>query len=219
MRYLILSILLLVSIQVFSQNSRIKLGAQFAYEKVSGEGYLTMDEYTLSNRIEMENFNFSTGITANFLTNSSFSFQSGLLYTQKDVTRYQVCIVCLWHSLSLFVPNPIEMKQRYLTVPFLVRFSDKGAKLSPIIEAGIYNNFIVSNNEFDMNKSAFMEGAFGLGASYKLNRNMFLELKYSYRGALTAVYHGETSSWNNNDSDPNKLKTQSFQLGLNYLLK
>lgn len=219
MRYFIIPILLLTSIQAFSQNSRIKLGAQFAYEKNSGEGFLTAEQLTLSNRIEMQNFNFSTGITANFLTNSSFSFQSGLLYTQKDVTRYQVCPACFWNSVSLFIPNPIEMKQRYLTVPFLVRLNDKNAKFSPIIEAGIYNNFIVSDNDFDLNKSAFMEGALGIGAGYKLNQNLCLELKYGYRRALTAVYEGETSSLNNKDSSPNKLKTQSFQIGLNYSLK
>lgn len=219
MRYLIFPILFLLTSQAIAQSSRIKLGVQFGYETVSADGYIQIEKNALANRIEREDFNFSTGITANFLTNSSFSFQSGLLYSQKDIIKHMDCPVCFWQNSYWYLPIPIEVKQRFLAVPFLVRYEDKGAKLSPILEAGIYNNFIVSDNDSKLNKSAFMEGAVGLGASYKLNQKMRLELKYSYRKAITTVYHGEAGSWNDNGSDPNDLKTQSFQLGFNYRMK
>ena len=64
-----------------------------------------------------------------------------------------------------------------------------------------------------------MEAAAGLGLSYRLNKQMRVEFKYSYRQSITSIFESPVQSWSNDDSDPNKLKTQSFQLGVNYLLK
>ena len=227
MRYVIFTLLLLASLEAFSQDKNIRLGFQFSGENISGDGFLATRESALNTNIARDEFNFSTGLTANFLTNSSFSFQTGLLYSKKDITTYEYCVSCFAYygqvnqrALFLsYVPIPKEINQRFLSIPFLVRFEDREAKLAPIFEAGIYNNFLLSDNDFEETKSAFMEAAAGLGLSYRLNKQMRVEFKYSYRQSITSIFESPVQSWSNDDSDPNKLKTQSFQLGLNYLLK
>ena len=220
MRNHLLTLFLFVSVLSQAQQNKIALGFQLSRDKISGEGTLIGQSEFYYDRIKRDEFNFSTGLTARFLTNSDFSFQSGLYYSQKDFAASYDCPQCqyfLW--LTIAIPEPVDIKSRYLTVPFIVRYNPSRKKFSPVLEAGLTNNFLISDGDFDYTKPAFMEGVVGLGFNYQLNQKWSLELKYNYRTSLTAIYKGQQKWQFTDENDPNRLKTNSFQFGLSYLLK
>lgn len=222
MKHIFTLALLITVLQIQAQTPGIKLGVQFTQDNISGNGFVSAEAggYFV-NRIDRDKSNFSLGLTAQFLTNSSFSFESGLLYAQKDFSSTYSCPNCLYMYLSsffIYLPQPVDIKSRFITVPFLVRYDLYGKKLSPIFEAGISNNFLVNDGDFDRTKSAYMEGVLGLGLAYKLNKTLSAELKYNYRRALSSVYDTTDMPYST-DEDPNKQRTQSFQFAISYSLK
>jgi len=218
MRYFFFTIIIFISLQSYAQQNRIKLGFQFSQDNISGDGNLKAGPDFTFNRIERDEFNFSTGLTIALLTNSNFSFQSGLIYSQKDFASSFYCPSC-FYRLSIYLPPSIDIKNRFISVPFLVRFDAGGKKLNPFVEAGINNNFLLNDGDFNKTKPAFMETVIGLGLGYNIGKKLGVELKYNYRSALTVVYK-DLEAWEDDDNnDPNKFKTNSFQLGLSYIIK
>lgn len=212
--------ILIISLHIQAQTPGVKLGVQFTQDNISGNGFVAAEPSYFANRIDRDKFNFSMGFTAQFLTNSSFSFESGLLYSQKDFSSTYSCPNCLYMYLSSYIiaPQPVDIKNRFISIPFLVRYDLYGKKLSPIFEAGINNNFLVNDGDFERTKSAYMEGVLGLGLAYKFNKILSAELKYNYRKALTSVYD-DTDMTYFIDEDPNKQRTQSLQFTISYSLK
>ncbi|WP_286742812.1 outer membrane beta-barrel protein [Roseivirga sp. UBA1976] len=210
---------LLVALGLTAQTPKIELGIELSTENIEGSGLLKDAGTNFYDRIVRDRSNFSMGITANLLSNSSsFSFRSGLLYAQKDITSFKECGFC--HTLfnALIVPEYRRVEQRYLSVPFLIRYEPKQSRLSPIAEVGLYNHFLVNDGQLNQNRSAYMEASFALGASYKLNNTLRAELKYNYRASLSTVYSGEVVRYHYSDSEPNRLRTNAFQLGFLYSL-
>lgn len=215
-------LIFLLALQIQAQTPGIKLGVQFTQDNISGNGFVSAEAggYFV-NRIDRDKSNFSMGFTAQFLTNNSFSFESGLSYSQKDFSSTFSCPNCLYmylSSFSIYLPQPEDVKNRLISIPFLVRYDLYGKKLSPIFVAGINNNFLIDDGDFDQTKPAYMEGVLGLGLAYKFNKMLSAELKYNYRRALTSVYTFTERPYTT-DEDPNKQRTQSFQFAISYSLK
>ena len=220
MRNLLITVFLCITTISLAQQSGIKLGFQFSQDNISGEGALKGDTEYYYNRISRNEFNFSTGLTARFLTQSNLSFQTGVYYSQKDFKAVFSCPQCFYiNSLTIAPVLPNSIKNRFLSIPFLIRYDGNGKKISPILEAGITNNFLVSDGEFNQTKPAFQEGILGLGLGFALNSNLGLEVKYNYRTALSSIYKNQQKWEFTEENDPNKLNTNSFQFGLSYILK
>lgn len=222
MRYLLLLLLPLFTLQANAQKPSIQLGIQFSRDKISGDGFINAEPDNFFNRIYRNQSSTSLGITAQFLTNSNISFESGLFYAEKDFSTIYSCPNCFYlqqlSSLFIIAPEPNVVKNRYISIPFLVRYDLKAKKLSPIFEAGINNSFLVENGDFEQTKSAYLESVLGLGISYKINSALGTEIKYNYRRALTSVF-STTDVQHSNNQDPNRQTTQSLQLAVNFTIR
>ena len=212
MRILIFLGLILISIRLHAQGPHIKLGIEFSTDDITGERFIAQQTNGFDYTIIREETNYNFGLTTTISTQSKFSAQTGLMYSNKDFKNYEVCPACL----SIIFPSPELIEQRFLTIPFILNYSFSESKLRPYLQAGIVNNLGLSKDS-DFTKMNLMEGQLGFGMAYAISPRVDLSVAYRYRTALSEVYnYQKINTQPSEDYDPNSYQTRSFSIGLNY---
>lgn len=212
MRQAFILLLCLISLQSIAQNQRIKVGFQYTQDNISGENFVSDNDNSVGERIFRDEYNYSIGFTTTLLTNSNFSFKSGLLYSNKDLKSIYLCPSCL----SIGIPTPDFIKQRFISVPIQLNFRAKEYRISPVFEAGLISNFGLSEG-VEFSRDNFLEASFSLGMAYAISESFDIQLSYFNRSAISAIYD---SSVGKEPSDPeykpNRLKTEGFSVNVLY---
>lgn len=135
--------------------------------------------------LEPADFNYTTGLTAQFALGSRTEFLTGFTYSKKDFTSTFYCHVCDFSRL----PQPEPIRLRYLEIPLLIRYNFLDKKLGLYADAGLLSGYRVSESDSDTDEVMFgsnylLSGQVGLGASYAIGPRIGLNLNAVYRKTL-----------------------------------
>lgn len=212
MRYIFILSLFIFSIQVKAQGPQIKLSIEFSVDDISGERFVPRQTNGFSYGILREQSNYTFGVSTTISSDSKFSLQTGIMYSNKDFETFEVCPACL----TLIDLSPTLIEQRFLTVPFLLNYRFSESRFRPNLEVGIINNLGLADRS-DLTKRNFMEGQIGFGLAYSISERIDVSVAYRLRTAFSAIYNQrEIDTRPSDNDDPNSLNTKSFSIGLNY---
>ncbi len=192
-------------------DSNWNIGIEYSIDDLSVSDDRNENDYVITDgningyAIEWDKSNYSFGLVTNYLIREKFSLSSGILYSNKDFTGTYNCATC--DLFELFPAETIE--QRFLTVPLSINYTVLPGKLKPILKGGIKNHLEIKNDLKKQSKGYFLEAFIGASVYYGFLENWNAGIGYNYQTALSDLY--ETDEFN--------LRTNSFFLQINYVLK
>ena len=197
-------------------NANWSIGTEFSIDNVSlsedkGRGrknYLITGDSFDGYSIKIDKNNYTVGITADYLIQNKISISSGVLYSNKDLTRTFRCEECDYIGFYPGLP-PEKVKQRFLVIPIAINYNFLSGKFKPTINSGFENNFLVKSDLKEDSKSYFLEAFIGTSVYYNFFRKWEAGIGYKYQITLTDLYKG----------DEFKLRTNSVFFKINYNLK
>ncbi len=199
-------------------NAKWNIGAEYSVDNLSvqsGNNYLITNENYNGTPIQLDKDNYSFGITSSYLIKEKISLSSGILYSNKDLTRRYNCGGCDYigigtgNSIGTLQYNPpIETKQRFLVIPIGINYKFLTGKFKPTISGGFKNNFLVKSDLKEDSKKYFLETFIGASVYYNLFRKWEAGIGYKYQVGLTDVYK----------NDEFRLKANSVFFKINYNL-
>lgn len=161
-----------------SQES-FRLGFNAVFDKnLSAEKIATQPYMGLST--DYDKINYRIGFNLEYILNSNFSLFTAVQYSNKDFSGNYYCEVCN------YVPvGPEDFELRIIETPIYVRYYFLPDKLKLFGEAGINNQFIIS--DFG-NKNYSLAIKVGAGLEYALNSSLALQFLMDYNKGITKVF-------------------------------
>lgn len=194
----IVFIALFIQALVYAQStSKWSVGLEYSFNDLS---YSNSNNYVelnpgLGYNASFDQTNYTAGFVVNYQQNTQLSFSSGLLYSNNDFTGGLNCPACL-----LVNDTPIEIKQRFLSIPMIGKYQLAQGNLVPYVEAGLHNNISIQSDLDQIANFYFLEASIGGSVYYQLSEKWKFGIGYRYRTSLTNVY----------SSDSVKLRTSQF---------
>jgi hypothetical protein len=173
-KIIVLFVLWLLCLASYGQDSKFALGIQFTPTITNLEGStfppLFASDPRLNHRLPstsyMNQYSFSTGMTAEYFINKYFSIKSGLNYERKGCTTYYYMI----DDVADYWPSDNydgKLNLHYLTLPVVASLSTKG-KLRFYMDAGIFSGLLLA--EKDIYNPSYFQSAQVIDNTDKMER-------------------------------------------------
>ncbi|MCF6169060.1 hypothetical protein [Lutibacter sp.] len=172
----------------FSQNEhKILFGLKFSIDNNLSSKYLTTDgNINGYSNIVYNEFNFTSGIIAEYSVSSKLNILSGILYSKKDFIGTYNCATC-----DIIYPfpgySPELIKQRFLEIPILLKYFLINDRFNLSFVSGLNNGFVVENDL--KNNRYVLNGVIGLEIGYEFIEKWNIQLGTDYRKSLTHFYN------------------------------
>lgn len=171
LKYFLITLLVLVSLELYTQESEIGLNIGYGATVVDDYGIAFVPPF-YKETTDFLRFGFCYYYSPK---HSIFSLKTGIDY---DYRAFE------------------ELKLNYLRIPFGLDFNI-GKKIQFIIGAGLFTSCLIAyselseNDDFANSLNRFQLGWYGnIGLGIKLSQNYNLSIKYQYNADMTKMYEG-----------------------------
>lgn len=173
----------ILGIRAQDKSHSFRLGVIYTADNYSGPKNFVVDRYTGYSAV-YDKANFKVGLSAERASETGFSINSGIYYSNKDFTGTYYCYVCDF----AVPPDPERIALRFIEIPFAFRYYFLPGKLKVYGEIGVNNYFSLTSRTFD--DASYMLGTkLGGGIEYHLNKGFAIQLLGQYDKGLTHLYH------------------------------